>query len=45
MKFMTFRYQSTTRLGILQENSVLDLNALHEFYSQEGSRFLLIWNS
>ncbi|WP_186669149.1 fumarylacetoacetate hydrolase family protein [Sporosarcina sp. BP05] len=35
MKFMTFRYQSTTRLGVLQENSVLDLNALHKLYNND----------
>ncbi|WP_438296367.1 fumarylacetoacetate hydrolase family protein [Sporosarcina sp. FA15] len=41
MKFMTFRYQSTIRLGVLQEDSVLDLKALHELYSEEDSTFLI----
>ncbi len=36
---MTFHYQSTTRLGILLENSVLDLHALHALYNEDGSPF------
>ncbi|MER2090959.1 MAG: fumarylacetoacetate hydrolase family protein [Sporosarcina sp.] len=39
MKFMTFHYQSTTRLGVLQGDRVLDLKALHDLYDKEGFAF------
>jgi len=38
MKFIRFRYKSKIGIGILDEKQIIDLSALHESYSQQGSK-------